>query len=221
MDEVVDALDTEELVDLVLDLANIDSPPGPEQAVPDRIFEWATSQELDVRQLGMLPDRQNVVVQADGDGTRTSLVVNAHVDTTGGPQERRWMHRPDDPVYMSAWRDGEYLWGNSVVNDKGLAGALLALKALRDVGPPLGGRVIVAGVCGEIGQEPGDEFHGPDYLSKEFGTRYLIEHGVIADYAVVDETSNSHATTVETGKAVHQSDRSWRPRRIHALRFPS
>lgn len=201
-DEVLNSLDRDELVELVLDLGNIDSPPGQEQAVSDRIHEWASGHELDVRQIGMFPDRQNVVVQIDGDGSLPSLVFNAHMDTAWGPEERKWMHRPDDPIYTSAWRDGEVLYGNGVVNDKGpLACALLALKALRDTGSALGGRVMVALVCGEIGQEPVDEYQGPDYLSKEVGTRFLIEHGVIADYAVVAENSNFGVTTVEAGKA--------------------
>jgi len=200
--EVLNALDREELVDLALSLGNIDSPPGQEQAVSDRIREWASEHGLDVRQIGMFPDRQNVVVQIDGDGSLPSLVFNAHMDTAWGPEERRWMQRPDDPVYTSAWRDGEIIYGNGVVNDKGpLACALLALRALRDTGTVLGGRVMVAGVCGEIGQEPVDEYQGPDYLSKEVGTRFLVEHGVIADFAVVAENSDFGVTTVEAGKA--------------------
>jgi acetylornithine deacetylase/succinyl-diaminopimelate desuccinylase-like protein len=63
------------------------------------------------------------------------------------------------------------------------------------------GDLIVTGVCGEIGQEPVDEFEAPAYLSKEVGTRYLITHGVIGDYAVVAEATDFGVTWVEAGKA--------------------
>ena len=45
--------------------------------------------------------------------------------------------------------------------------------------------LIITGVCGEIGQEPVDEFAAPTYLSKEVGTRYLVTHGIIGDFALV------------------------------------
>ena len=168
----------------------------------DRVFAWLTDNDIEATQIGMFPDRQNVVGRLRGDSSRPSVVLNAHMDTAWGPEERRWMHDPHDPVYTSAWRDGDRLWGNGVVNDKGpLACSLIALRAVKEAGVALGGDLLVTGVCGEIGQEPVDEFESPRYLSKEVGTRYLIEHGVIADYAVVAENSDFGVTTVEAGKA--------------------
>lgn len=198
----VDRIDRDELIDLVLALANIDSPPGCEQAVSDYIFEWLRTNELEAHQLGMFPDRQNVVGRVRGSGGGHSIIFNAHMDTAWGPEERRWMHDPDDPVFSSGWREGDRLYGNGVVNDKGpLACTLIALKAIRDAGVSLVGDVIVTGVCGEIGMEPVDEFSAPQYLSKEVGTRYLIEHGVIGDFALVAENTSFGITTVEAGKA--------------------
>jgi acetylornithine deacetylase/succinyl-diaminopimelate desuccinylase-like protein len=129
-------------------------------------------------------------------------VLNAHLDTVWGPEERRWMHDPDDPFYRSAWRDGDTLVGNGLVNDKGpLACCLVAAKAIKIAGVPLGGDLVVTGVCGEIGQEPVDEFTAPAYISKEAGARYLVEHGVIGDFAVVAEATDFGVTSVEAGKA--------------------
>jgi len=39
-------------------------------------------------------------------------------------------------------------------------------------------------VAGEIGIEPVDEFQAPQYMSKEVGARWLIQHGGVADSAV-------------------------------------
>lgn len=202
LDRVLDRIDPDELVELTLELANIDSPPGREQEVSNRIFSWLREHHLEALQLGMFPNRQNVVGRVRGDGSGPSLIFNAHMDTAWGPEERRWMHHPDDPVYVSGWQEGDRLYGNGVVNDKGpLACTLVALKAIREAHVPLGGDVVVTGVCGEIGQEPVDEFPAPAYLSKEVGTRYLIEHGIIGDFALVAENSNFGVTTVEAGKA--------------------
>jgi acetylornithine deacetylase/succinyl-diaminopimelate desuccinylase-like protein len=202
IEAVLAHIDQDELVELVLELANIDSPPGLEQAVSDRIFEWLRAHDLEARQIGMFPDRQNVVGRLRGSGGGPSFAFNAHMDTAWGPEERAWMHTPDDPVYTSGWREGDRLFGNGVVNDKGpLACTLVAFKAIRDSGIPLFGDIIAMGVCGEIGQEPVDEYESPRFLSKEVGTRYVIEHGVMADFALVAENSNFGVTTVEAGKA--------------------
>ncbi|MEX2375213.1 MAG: M20/M25/M40 family metallo-hydrolase [Dehalococcoidia bacterium] len=201
-DAVTQLIDQDELISLVLELSNIDSPPGQEQPVSDYVFSWLERNEIEARQVGMFPDRQNVVGRLRGDGSGDSIIFNAHMDTAWGPEERRWMHHPDDPVFTSGWREGDRLYGNGVVNDKGpLACTLIALKSLRDANIPLAGDVFVTGVCGEIGMEPVDEFSAPIYLSKEVGTRYLIEHGVIGDYALVAENSSFGITTVEAGKA--------------------
>ena len=78
---------------------------------------------------------------------------------------------------------------------------MIAAKAILEAGVELPGDLIVTGVCGEIGQEPVDEFSAPQYLSKEVGTRYLVSHGVIGDYAVVAEATDFGVTWVEAGKA--------------------
>ena len=202
VNRVLGEIDRDELVELSLELANIDSPPGQEQEVSDRVHEWLRTNGFEARQIGMLPDRQNVVGRIPGSGGGTDLIFNAHMDVAWGPEERRWMHDPDNPFYTSAWREGDTLIGNGLVNDKGpLACTLIAAKAIRTAGVTLPGDVIVTGVCGEIGQEPVDEFEAPAYLSKEVGARYLITHGVIGDYAVVAEATDFGVTWVEAGKA--------------------
>jgi acetylornithine deacetylase/succinyl-diaminopimelate desuccinylase-like protein len=204
-DEVAGAIDPEEIAELALELGNIDSPPGEERDVSDRVLAWLDEQGIEGFQLGLVPERPNVIGRLRGDGTGRSVAFNAHLDTAWGPQERRWMKRPHDPVYNRAWRDGDYLYGNPIVNDKGpLAATLVALAALHRAQTPLRGDVVVMGVCGEIGQEPVDEFAAPAYLSKEVGTRYVIEHGVVTDVAVVAEATNFGLAWVEAGKAFYK-----------------
>jgi acetylornithine deacetylase/succinyl-diaminopimelate desuccinylase-like protein len=202
MDDVVALIDQEELVKLALDLANIDSPPGQEKPVSDYVYSWLRENGFVAAQIAMVPERPNVVGRLNGSGGGLDLIFNAHMDVAWGPDERRWMHDPDNPFYVSAWREGETLIGNGLVNDKGpLACTLIAAKAVKEAGVPLLGDLIVTGVCGEIGQEPVDEFGAPEFLSKEVGTRYLVTHGVIGDFAVVAEATDFGLTWVEAGKA--------------------
>jgi acetylornithine deacetylase/succinyl-diaminopimelate desuccinylase-like protein len=199
---VLEHIDREELVALALDLGNIDSPPGQERESSDFVLRWLIDNGFEAKQVAMLPERPNVVGRLAGTGGGLDLVFNAHLDVAWGPEERRWMHQPDNPFYTSAWRDGDTLVGNGLVNDKGpLACTLIAAKAIKAAGAAHLGDIIVTGVCGEIGQEPVDEFTAPAYLSKEVGARYLISHGVIGDFAVVAEATDFGVTWVEAGKA--------------------
>jgi acetylornithine deacetylase/succinyl-diaminopimelate desuccinylase-like protein len=202
IDKALAEIDREELVELALELGNIDSPPGCEKPVSDYLLAWLTDNGFAAHQVAMLPERPNVVGRLKGTGGGLDLIFNAHMDAAWGPEERRWMNDPDNPFYVSAWREGETLIGNGLVNDKGpLACTLIAAKAIKTAGVAHMGDIIVTGVCGEIGQEPVDEFTAPAYLSKEVGSRYLISHGVIGDFCVVAEATDFGVTWVEAGKA--------------------
>jgi acetylornithine deacetylase/succinyl-diaminopimelate desuccinylase-like protein len=56
-------------------------------------------------------------------------------------------------------------------------------------------------VPGEIGMEPVDEFQGKDYLSKEVGARYLVNHTPRASYCVCAEGTGFRKGWIEAGKA--------------------
>jgi acetylornithine deacetylase/succinyl-diaminopimelate desuccinylase-like protein len=112
------------------------------------------------------------------------------------------MRNPSDPIWHSAWQEGELLMGDGVVNDKGpMAAFLLAAKAIKRSGVKLQGDLVLTMVCGEIGQEPVDEFAAPQYLSKEVGARYMVSRGVIADYAIVAEGTDFQWAWAGAGKA--------------------
>ncbi len=79
---------------------------------------------------------------------------------------------------------------------------LLAAKAIKNAGIALKGDLLLTAVPGEIGWNPIDEFPAPKYLSKEYGARFMVEHGAYADYALVAEcTSFAGPVWVEAGKA--------------------
>jgi acetylornithine deacetylase/succinyl-diaminopimelate desuccinylase-like protein len=199
---VLDHIDADELVKVALDLGNIDSPTGSEGPVGDYVHDWLSRQGIAARKVALMPDRPNVVGTLPGSGRGKSLVFNSHMDTTIHKDEWWTTRRAADPVFHSAWRDGEVLVGNGVCNDKGpMATWLLAAKAIKDSGVRLKGDLVLMAVVGEIGLEPVDEFQSPAYLAKEAGTRFAITHGGVGDYALVAEGTDFGLVGVEAGKA--------------------
>jgi acetylornithine deacetylase/succinyl-diaminopimelate desuccinylase-like protein len=195
-------IDRDGLVNLALDLCNIESPAGQEGEVGEFVFQWMKREGFTPRKIGMFPDRFNVLGRMAGSGGGYSLIFNSHLDT-GRSKEDRWSIRnPDDEINHSAWLKDDTLYGEGVVNDKGpMAAFMMAAKALKTAGITLRGDLLLSAVPGEIGYEAVDEFQAPTYLSKEVGTRYLIQHGGVADYALVAEGTDFDYAAIEAGKA--------------------
>jgi acetylornithine deacetylase/succinyl-diaminopimelate desuccinylase-like protein len=181
----------EELAELALKMANTFSPMGHEQPLADVVYDWLKQNQLSPYMQRLLPDRSNVVAVLPGSGTGKSLLFNSHLDTEISGPEYDWGMNLPDLNRVGAWREGNRLYGHTVLNDRGLmATTMIALKALRDSGAAIGGDVIFTGVSGETGASPVDEFQGLNYEGKGFGSRHLISHGVRADYALVAETTD-------------------------------
>jgi acetylornithine deacetylase/succinyl-diaminopimelate desuccinylase-like protein len=209
--------DRDELVRLTLDLCNIESPAGREAEVGDFIFEWMRKEGFEPKKIGMFQDRFNVLGTLAGAGDGYSLIFNSHMDTGRSKADRWSIRAPDAKINHAAWREGDNLYGEGVVNDKGpMAAFLIAAKAVKASGVPLRGDLLLSAVPGEIGYEAVDEFDSPQHLSKEVGTRYLIQHGGVADFALVAEGTDFRYAAIEAGKAffkitVHGDDQFYTP----------
>lgn len=198
---VLAKLDREEIADLALALANIDSPPPHEGAICEYLAAWLDANGFEPRLVGLTADRPNLMAVVKGTGDGRSLLFNSHLDTSIWPGDRR-LRNPTDNVYHSGWREGEALHGHGVMNDKGpLAAWLLATRTIRDTRAPLAGDLVLTMVVGETGSEPVDEFQGLGYIGKDAGARYLAVHGGVADYALVAEATGFRVGWVEAGKA--------------------
>lgn len=196
------AFDRDELVDLTLRLCNIPSPAGEEAEVGEFVYRWMAEEGFAPRKIGMFPDRFNVLGTLPGRGDGYSLIFNSHMDT-GRSKADRWSIRdPGAEINHGAWLQDGTLFGEGVVNDKGpLAAFLIAAKAVKASGVELRGDLLLSAVPGEIGHEAVDEFQAPQYLSKEVGARYLIQHGGVADFALVAEGTDFRYAAIEAGKA--------------------
>ena len=201
-EDVLAKIDPQEVIDLALALGNIDSPTGSEGPAGQFVFDWLAKNGFAPKKYAMIPERFNVAATLPGTGGGYSLIFNAHLDTTLRP-DAEWSARdPKDPLYHSAWVEGDSIHGDGVVNDKGpMAAFLVAAKAIRDAGYPLKGDLIVSAVAGEISREPIEEWQGPMYLSKDLGVRFMVTHGVVADFALVAEGTGFGIVGIEPGKA--------------------
>lgn len=198
----VGQIDEDAIVELALALGNLDSPTGLEGAASDHVFEWLEHAGFEPRRVALLPDRPNVVARVRGAGHGPSLMFNSHLDTTIAAEEVLTTPHAGAPEYHEAWREGDRLIGNGIVNNKGVMSTwMVACKALRDAGVQLQGDLVMTMVVGEIGVEPVDEFQSPEYLAKEAGARFVVNRGVTADYAVVAEGTSFGLCWVEAGKA--------------------
>jgi acetylornithine deacetylase/succinyl-diaminopimelate desuccinylase-like protein len=202
---VFEKIDSDELIKVALDLANIDSPTGREGPVADYVCDWLQREGFEPRKLALYPDRPNVIATLPGTGGGRSLCFNSHMDTAVHQEEWWATRRANDPIFHSAWREDDMLVGNGIVNDKGpMATWLLAAKAIKDSGIRLKGDLLLMAVVGEIGVEPVDEFQPPQYIAKEAGSRYAITHGGVADFALVAEGTDFGIVGVEAGKAFYK-----------------
>lgn len=199
IDDTDIAIDREELVKLTLDLCNIPSPAGHEFEVGTFVMR---REGFEPKKIGMLPDRFNVLGTMVGSGDGYSLIFNSHRDTGRSEADRWSLRNPNAEINHGAWIEGETLHGEGVVSDKGpMAAFLIAAKALKKTGKTLRGDVLLSAVPGEIRYEAVDKFEAPQYLSKEVGTRYLIQHGGVADFALVAEGTDFSYAGIEAGKA--------------------
>ncbi len=202
---VLSRIHEDELVELVLNLSNVESPPGFEGPVGDAIYEWLADQELDPQRVGMFEDRFNVFAEVRGKSRGPALAFNAHMDVSVSREDHLTTRDPSLPEYHLGWEDGEMLIGNPVVNDKGpMSAFMIAARAIRDAGVRLNGSIYLSMVAGEIGQEPVDEFQGKRYLSKEVGTRYLLNHSPRPQYCLCAEATAFKKGWVEAGKAFYK-----------------
>ena len=201
-DDVVSNIDPQEVVDLALALGNIDSPTGSEGPAGQFVHDWLETNGFAPRKYALTEDRFNVAAWLDGTGGGYSLIFNSHLDTTLRSDAIWSAKDPKDPLYHSAWVDGDDIYGDGVVNDKGpMAAFLVAAKAIKNSGVALKGDLIVSAVAGEISREPVEEFQGTGYLSKDLGARFMVTHGAVADFALVAEGTGFGIVGVEPGKA--------------------
>lgn len=176
--ELVDTRE-DELVDLLCKLVSFETPAPPARNTgPAQQFVSAYLRELGfaVDMWEVYPNDPNVVGVLKGPGSADyhSLIINGHMDVAEVAPGEGWETGPFKPFV----RDG-MVFGRGTADMKGgLAGALFAIKLLREHNAELPGELIFQSV---IGEEVG-----------EAGTLQCCLRGYKADLALVVDTSDLH-----------------------------
>ncbi len=176
---LIDQIDSREgeLVDLLCKLVSFRTPAPPARNTGEaQAFMASYLEELgfSVDRWEMYPGDFNVVgvlKGTDSEGYK-SLIINGHMDVAEVSPDEVWETGPFDPVV----RDGVVIGRGTADMKGGLAGALFALKLLREAGYPLPGDITFQSV---IGEEVG-----------EAGTLDCCKRGYSADLALVVDTSD-------------------------------
>jgi acetylornithine deacetylase/succinyl-diaminopimelate desuccinylase-like protein len=201
LDRVYARIDPGEVCELALALTRIPSPTGEEGPLGQFIVDWFREHGLiGIRQEVDL-DRYNAVGIVRGDGTGPTLMLNGHLDMSVSfrHEQLTGIVPPRITAIEPRVEDG-ILYGSGMDNMKsGLAAIMSAARAIHDSGVRLRGDLIVAGVAGEVSRAPVDQYQGRWYRSKGLGTRYLLTHGIVSDYAIVADVSHFGLTWGQCG----------------------
>ena len=195
------SIDPDEICQLALDLCDIPSPTGEEGALSEFIVNWFRKNGLIGIRQEVETGRSNAVGILRGDSNGRILMLNGHMDTGVHLRHEELIGPtpPHKPIVPTRIEDG-VLYGTGMDNMKsGLAAIMSAAKAIKNSGVRISGDLIVAGVAGEVSRAPIDQYQGPHYRSKGVGTRYLLTHGIISDYAIVADTSHFGLTWAQCG----------------------
>lgn len=200
--DLIRAIDEEELCDLAVRLGSINSPPGSEGHAADIVYEWLKTQGIPARTVDLSPERRSVVGRVKGSGGGLHLLFNSHLDTDRRGPLAWWTAGDSGMEPEVACVVDNKVVGKAIVNDRGpMACWLIAAAALKRSGAPIRGDLVLTAVCGEIGMAPVDEFKGAGFLGKGIGTRMLVDSGVVADFAVVAESTDWAISELECGCA--------------------
>jgi succinyl-diaminopimelate desuccinylase len=151
--ELLDAVDPDELVRLTQDLVRIDSVIRPESGGTEAqvvrfLAEWIR-RELHVEPLleDAAPGRQNIIATLDSGADGPCLMLEGHTDVVSEGSRSRWTHDP----FGGEIADGRIYGRGSCDMKAGLAVALLTAKAFSRAGVRWKGKIRLGLVCDEEG----------------------------------------------------------------------
>ncbi|MFA9556320.1 acetylornithine deacetylase [Evansella sp. AB-rgal1] len=202
----------DEMIELLKTLISYETPAPPARntkEAQDFVAEYLSHLGFEIDMWDVYPNDPNVVgfLKGTDSGRYKSLIINGHVDVAEVSPDEAWELDPFTPIV----RDG-YVIGRGAADMKGgLAGALFALRLLREKGVKFPGDLSFQSV---IGEEVGEA--GTLQCCKRNG-------GAKADFAIVVDTSDLHIQGqggVITGWITIKSERTFhdatRRNMIHA-----
>jgi acetylornithine deacetylase len=182
---------------ILMDMIDIRSPTGSEAGMADYIVDRLLRCGADAYRQPVEEGRPNAIAHLRGKGDGLNLLFTGHMDTSYSGDEDHLKGEGFRP--KGVFRDG-WIWGLGASNMKsGLAGLVAALEALAKAGVKLRGDVSLGAVVGEIEKAAVEEFQGREFSGYGIGTKYLVSHGVTADYALLAEPTGMRVCTANMG----------------------
>jgi acetylornithine deacetylase/succinyl-diaminopimelate desuccinylase-like protein len=121
-------------------------PPGNEKPAADYLRQVLEKEGIPVKVFALEPNRPNIVARLKGNGKKRPLLIMAHTDVVN-VDPKKWSFPP-----FSATRNGGYVYGRGVVDDKdNVAAALITALHLKRLNVPLDRDVIFLFESGEEG----------------------------------------------------------------------
>jgi acetylornithine deacetylase/succinyl-diaminopimelate desuccinylase-like protein len=200
-EKIIKAIDAQksDLVELCLQLGNMASHHAKERRLGEAVLQWLAAADIKGELQFITDESVNAVATLPGAGDGKSLIWNAHMDT--GP-ELGLDATEDEKKLETAWIDGEMLFGKGMINDKAqLCAFMIAMRAIKQCGVKLKGDLTLTAVAFETGDPSIGAQQGINFPGEGFGTKWVVDRGVVADYALVGETSGFGIVQAECGAA--------------------
>lgn len=194
-DAVFGTQDVDAMVGVAADVVNIPSETGSEGPIGEYVGGRFAELGCEVAFQEVEEGRSNVIARWRGVRPGPSVLWLAHFDTSTNPGE-------DLPIGYQATatiEDG-WIYGLGISNMKcAFAGFWSALQMIRDGGVELPGEIVMAGVVGEIEKGPVDEWQGKRFRGGGAGARFMLNHGVTADFCINGEPTGLRLQTGNAG----------------------
>jgi acetylornithine deacetylase len=195
-ESVFEKQDRDTMVDVACDVVNIPSETGFEGPLGDYVGERFGSLGASVEPQEVEEGRNNVLARFEMPEPGPTLLLIGHFDTSTNPDET---HLPIG-FHPKATIENNWIYGLGISNMKcAFPGYYSALQMLFDAGIPLRGEIIVAGLVGEIEKAPIDLWQGKRFRGGGIGARFMVHHGVTADYCINGEPSGMRLQTGNAG----------------------
>jgi len=192
-DKLLGLVDRKMVTDLATEMVNTASPTGEEGEMARLLARMFKEVGLVPQLQNIYDDRYNAIGRLRGSGGGPAILMSGHMDTS--------VRGDEDYLTGKGWKnhavvDGGRIYGNGVMNMKNAFVSYIAgVHALQRAGMKLKGDLIIAGTAGEVEMAPVDEFQGKHYHGYGMGTRFMLIHGVSADYHFLGEPTGQTPST--------------------------
>lgn len=161
----------DETVDLLCRLIRFPSITGQEAEIGAFVADFCRALGFSVEIVSAVEGRPNVIARWDSGRPGPTLLLNDHLDIVPPGPLDLWDHPPFDPVIV----DGHVVGRGTIDTKSGVTTLLMAVKAVRETGLPIAGRLVMIFTCDE--EDCG-----------KLGIQYLGKRGLIeGDMALVAE----------------------------------